>query len=136
VDEIAIAEIELADLPATLREIAALVGIPAAMTLVRELGGTRLYVPATLGEDHLLTRLVGLDAAQRLVAHYQVGMYIDVPLALAATRQARNKVIRARARRGATAPALAREWRTTERHIRRILAGDDSPDEQIGLFDG
>lgn len=133
--DIAAADVDAADLPATLREVAALIGLPATLTLVKHYGGVRLYIPKTLEPGHILIRLLGAEAAQRLVAHYMPGEPFEVPRAVQLMRASRNRAIRLRAARGATAADIARDFAMTERHVWRILAGDDREPDQPGLFD-
>ena len=57
-------------LPPLVAEVADVVGHDAAMRLVERYGGWRLYVPATLGDDHELVAIIGRAAADRLVERY------------------------------------------------------------------
>lgn len=126
--------VDAADLPASLREIVALIGLPAALTLVHHYGGVRLYLPKEMDPGHVLVRLLGHDAAMRLITYRAAGDYIEVPLAERAIRAARNRAIRARMQRGATAAAVARAFGMTERHVWRILDGAPVDDGQERLF--
>lgn len=134
--DISPADVDVADLPGTLREIAALIGVPATLTLVKHYGGVRLYVPKSLEPGHILVRLLGAEAAARLVAHYMPGEPFEVPRAAGLIRATRNKAIRARAARGATAADLARDFAMTERHVWRILSGEEGQEMQADLFGG
>ena len=60
------------DLPAQLHDIARVAGLEAAMQLVRDHGGTELWVPRYAEEGGLLTASVGREAAERICAHYRV----------------------------------------------------------------
>ena len=45
------AELLAVDLPGTLRDIAALIGLPSTLKLVETYGGVRLYVPKALDAE-------------------------------------------------------------------------------------
>jgi hypothetical protein len=134
-DEIDAADVDVADLPGTLRELAALIGLPATLTLIRHYGGVRLYIPKTLEPGHILVRLLGPEAAQRLVAHYLPGENFDVPRGQSLVRALRDRAIAAAAARGASSADLARGFGMTHRHVRRILHRADPVDMQPGLFE-
>jgi len=124
-------------LPPTAAQMVAVIGLEAVLALVEACGGARVYVPQpqALGVDHTLVRALGLDAAERLAAHYG-GDAITVPRCLAALRGARNRAIRERHAGGARPPSLARRFGLTERQVYAILAaGEPTVDErQASLF--
>jgi hypothetical protein len=73
-----------ANLPAVIAEIAEVAGIEAAWALARARGGQHVFIPAEARADHWLTELVGIDAAQKICAFYQVngsGISVLVPMA-------------------------------------------------------
>ena len=51
-------------LPGILGEIADVAGIPAALAIADEVGGTRINIPARAGDDHWLVKTVGREAAE------------------------------------------------------------------------
>ena len=112
-------------LPRVLRDIAALIGLPATMTLVRVYGGTRLYVPKRFDQEHPLTKLLGHESALILIDHYGGDEHFDIPIATAHVRALRNGKIRRDRQMGATHRELARRNTMTERQIRNILQGED-----------
>ncbi len=71
-------------LPAVLGEIADLVGEVAALIIAAHRGGTRVYIPASVGDAHWLVALVGFDKAQVICKHFSIdskrGQRIDIPL--------------------------------------------------------
>lgn len=130
----AVAEaITVEELPASLRELVEVIGLPAALALVEHWGGIRLWVPVELRDDHPLIARLGRDAAERLVQHY-AGETISVPRCAAALRRMRDRRIRERYQHE-TAASLAREYGCTERWIWYVVsrAGEDN-DPQAGLF--
>jgi Mor family transcriptional regulator len=126
------AQIDPSLLPETLREIAEVVGLPAAVRLVEWRGGVRVYVPARVTERHPLARVLGVRAAAALCARYP-GAELCIPRAEAALRAVRDADIRRRYSGGEGAPALALEYGLSLRQIRSIVAGQ--PDHrQITLL--
>jgi len=123
-----------------LREIADVAGLPAALAIAHEKGGTRVHFPARAGDAHWLPRLVGREAADKLCAHFRStadgGIYLLVPLG--------PKNFYARARRrcvelteaGKTREEVARElgihMRTVQRHRARMR--DEGDKRQGRLF--
>lgn len=55
-------------LPAIITEIADAAGADAAWALVSQHGGTKVYIPQQVRQDHWLALLVGLDAARKICA--------------------------------------------------------------------
>lgn len=127
-------DIRLDDLPATLQEVAELVGLPATIALVERWGGIRVFVPRAdnLHEAHPLVQALGPEAARKL-AEYFDGSELPVPRAAAALRRLRDETIRA-ARGEAPAARLAREHGLTERQIYAIWAAEVVDDGQAALF--
>ncbi len=50
-----------------MRQLVELIGVSAAVLIVRARKGRRFYVPNKLEPDHWLTRLIGAEAASKLV---------------------------------------------------------------------
>jgi DNA-binding transcriptional ArsR family regulator len=55
-------------LPGVLGEISAAAGEAAAISIAARVGGTRVYIPTRLEEDHWLVEAVGREAAQKICA--------------------------------------------------------------------
>lgn len=116
-----LANVPLEDLPASVRELAGVVGLPAVLRLVERWGGvTRLYVPQTLDEGHDLAQLLGLTPARALAREYG-GDYVTVPRCAAALRLARDRALLRRRAEGVAPRRLALVFNLTERHVWRIL---------------
>ena len=60
-------------------EIIDVIGEAAAVALAEECAGVRLYVPAKVTDDHVITRAIGRAAAEKLSAFYSPTT-IHVPL--------------------------------------------------------
>jgi len=125
-------EIDITLLPGVLREIAELIGLPATMAIVQQYGGVRLYVPKEITQDHPLIKLVGICNAVTLSDSYG-GETLEIALAENALRKIRDKEIRDQWPT-LSQRKLALKYRTTERHIRRILACSGNDDDQPELF--
>lgn len=113
-----------------------LIGLSKAMMLVETYGGTPLYVPQTVSDDHKLALLIGLDAAKELAKAYP-GETIPIPLSItgdhAMQAARRRQRIRELKEKGLSHTQIARELRTTDRTVRKVL-GAEVDDRQQGLF--
>ncbi len=123
----------LADLPETARDLAALIGLPTTLKLVRQLGGTT--IPVAKGRTRLgaarremLAEVVGDEATDTLTRHYG-GEVLYIPRCHAALLAARDRAIhtrfdasiRAGASANQTVAELARTHRLSDRRIWDIL---------------
>lgn len=128
--------IDFDELPETLREIAEVAGLPAALAIAEHWGGIRLDMPATPDGTHRLAAVVGMQAAAQLAEEYQ-GEQLDIPRAAKALRQVIYQTIAQRYADGASAAQLAREYGCTERWIYVIVrrmgqdTGDDSQEQLL-----
>jgi len=91
--------IEDSYLPSTLLEISELIGLTAVCSLVKQYGGTEIYVPGRewlkSRDDfsrHELIELLGMDAALKLAYRYGPGR-LKIAKADKAARKMRNAVI-------------------------------------------
>ena len=109
-------------------------GTQAALRLVAERGGQRVYIPTEerLTDDCPLARIVGADAAARLAKRWP-GQWATVPRAMGYIRRLRDKEIRER-RSSSTAAALAREFELTERTVYTIWGEEEAQESQASLF--
>ena len=108
------------------------IGLPAAMKFCQSFGGTRIYVPLpeNLDAGNEIAKAIGLQAAltlaQALEFDRNPDRRIEVPLA---RRQLiilmREEIVRDRERM--TERQMARKYKTTQRHIRRIVAESGQP---------
>lgn len=111
-------------------ELAELIGEDAMVRLAEAFGGTRLYVPQSIGAKHEIARAIGLDAARRLVERLAPDV-VKVPLA----RELRARHYRAA---GQSDRQIARRLGITESGVEKLFArvrarGD--ADRQPELFD-
>lgn len=135
-------------LPAQVREIARIVGLPNAMRLVNELGGTSWEFALGANRDGqiriaALGDIVGEEAAALLTSHMG-GDKIYIPRCAAALRRVRdleiNRQFEQAVREGVTANTvvaeLARAYKLSDRRVWIILKQPLSePVQQPGLFD-
>jgi hypothetical protein len=101
-------------------ELMKIVGAEAAARLVRDFGGTRLYVPNAPMAHDVVTRSIGLVAAIKLARLYG-GDRLVIPSPTAQLRRP-AQIAEMRARHMSVA-AIARELRCTERYVYKVLAG-------------
>ncbi|MEX2524478.1 MAG: Mor transcription activator family protein [Gammaproteobacteria bacterium] len=118
---IAVTEIDDDLLPDSLKPIADLIGLPATISLVESYGGVRIYIPRSPGEDHPLVQRIGLEAAESLARIYD-GEPVELPMASAALRDARDRELLRRADEGCSINALAQEFGLSRRQVFRILS--------------
>jgi hypothetical protein len=116
------------DLPAVIAEIAEVAGLDAAWTLAEKRGGRDVYIPHRAIAGHWLPELVGMEAAQKICAHYRVGdtgARILIPMASAARAKARfGEVLGAGTSNSQAAELLGVHERTVRRHRKRIRQTD------------
>lgn len=108
------------DLPAEMRDLVALMGLPATLLLVKRFPGLRIKVPSEYSPGLILVRAVGHDAAIKMIDHYR-GCVIYVPRCLRALNALRNMQIVARMDGGESASTLALEFELSERHIWNVI---------------
>ncbi|MEJ0012811.1 MAG: helix-turn-helix domain-containing protein [Bauldia sp.] len=106
-----------------LDEIAAAVGLKAALILCAEKGGTRIYVPSRADEGHWLVALLGRDAADRLCQHFATavgGMHVKVPNGPRGTLAEARATILKMIAENRTIREIARASGYTERSVERL----------------
>lgn len=116
----------LESLPASLQDIAEIVGFRAALKIVEQWGGIRLWVPDRVTAEHPLARVIGLAAARKLCASWCRSTEIPIPRAARRLIALRNARICADFAAGVSAPRLARREGLTERMVRYIIAAADT----------
>lgn len=112
--------------PAEISWLASAVGAEAALRLIEEHGGTRVYVPKDVNQLSAARLALPLPAARALAERYG-GEHILVPIA----RAWRVRIYRAA---GLTYPAIARKLGITERAVGRILTDAGMTQTQPDLF--
>jgi hypothetical protein len=112
------------NLPKTAKDIVDIIGMNAAMALVRNWPGIPLKVPAGRRPAGIMMRrlaaVIGKEAALKFIRHYG-GEVVVIPRCAVAIRVARDQCIINQYNNGVTAANLAREHKLTVRHIRLIL---------------
>lgn len=124
-------EIEL--LPASMAELADIIGLPAVLALMKAFGGTELWVPQKLSHAHALVGAIGPEAAQTL-CEYMAGERCKVPRGAEIIREIRNRAIRRERREGAKLDELALRYEITDRQVLNILNSEPADDSQQDMF--
>lgn len=130
-------KLALDDLPASLRDVVDLIGLPATLRLVEHYGGLiAVYVPRDIEPDHPLAQAIGLTAARKLATHYGADCLRNIPRCVDGLRRLRNAEIRQRRDAGESPASIARAFALTERQVWTILAEsrDAADDRQSALF--
>ncbi|MEZ5743415.1 MAG: hypothetical protein R3D89_06740 [Sphingomonadaceae bacterium] len=112
-----------------LAELSEALGEADAIALATRFGGTRLYVPKSIGDNHPICAALGRATADRL-ADWAGGGSIDVPKQAAKRLRVQNL----RSRGALTIAQIALETSYSERHVYRILQ-EQADDRQGSLFD-
>jgi CRP-like cAMP-binding protein len=94
-------------------DLLSILGEDAFLRLAEEFGGTELYVPGQLPDDHPIVAAIGSTLAQRLASFY-APTAIRVPLAR------RERAIRLRSQ-GLTQREIARKLGMTESGVYKLL---------------
>lgn len=100
-------------------ELIALLGDDAFVALSQAFGGTRLYVPNAMAEDHEIAAAIGIDAARRLSRRYSSSV-LRVPLA-------RNFRARHYRKAGRSLAQIARLVGMTESSVDRLFRRIEQP---------
>lgn len=104
----------------SMQPIVEAVGYDLALTLVARFGGTELRIPRHPDERDAIAQCIGVEAATRLAETFSSGR-CELPRCAAWLQARRDEEISVRYNGGETQAELARRFRLTERHIRRIL---------------
>lgn len=116
----------IADLPASVREMAKIIGRDKALLIAGSCQNGRLYVPRNLHADHRLARLIGLPWARKLSDCWG-GEIIYLAKCHELKCRYRNEAIRRWSSEGKTRRELADLAGLTERQIDNILNEMKSP---------
>lgn len=101
----------------SLVELVELMGEDAAQSLRKHFGGTGLYVPVTMPDDHPIVAAIGREAADRLQA-WAARSTIAVPKGDAVNLRAQIADMR---RDGMTAAQIAVACNLSQRHVYRLI---------------
>ncbi len=130
-------KLALDDLPESLRDVVALIGLPATLKLVEHFGGLiALYVPREIEAEHPIAQAIGITAARKLSGRYGTDCLRNIPRCVIGLRRIRDAEIHARRAAGESPARLALAFGLTERQVWSILAEirDSSDDKQSALF--
>lgn len=118
--------------------VARLIGIEAALQLIKAYGGTTIFIPSQHGMNinHDITQNISLKNLKLLAA--QLGnTTIEVPTGISITVAMRNRMIRNQASKESKAK-LARKFDVTVRTIRSVVNGEEklkmNEDRNLDLF--
>jgi hypothetical protein len=109
----------------TLSVIRDVAGDAAAARLVAARGGTCVHLPARLQPEGELVRLVGEEAARRILGHFGAGAALRIPTGRGhghGRRLDHAEIVRLRREEGWTAQRLARAFGCSDRQVWKILA--------------
>lgn len=108
--------------PSSMINLAALIGEEATLSLIRERGGSVVYVPTQFRSGHWITKLIGVESTELLVGGYG-GCTLDIPECRSADIRTRNEeIVRAVRLAGRTTQEVAREFGLSRRMVQRVLA--------------
>ena len=120
--ELDLGSIAIADLPESAQDMARLIGIEGVLRLVRNWGGSELYIPGSHVERSQLSRVLGKPSA-RLLAQHWGGTSIYIPALKSLRQLTRDRAARADYDRGGvTARELAIKYGVSTRRIKAILS--------------
>lgn len=112
------------NLPESLRQLIELVGVAAALSLVRAFAGNVIQIPVRSRPGGMvrerLVHLMGVAAAERLIQAY-AGERLPIPRCAQALRDARDREIIRAYDGGASVVTLTAQYALTDRQIRTIL---------------
>lgn len=124
-------------LPKSLREVADVAGLDAALALAEAYGGRRVKLPSSFRPGSWLDKTVGEEAAKAIIGHFGTAP-LDIPLAGAGTYAQLRRNMAARfdelTAQNASAAEIARALGITERAVRLRRAARRGDDGQGRLF--
>lgn len=120
-------------LPKGLRELAAIIGVGAALGIAQEYSGQRLYIPAKAHPRHQLVAIIGMESLRQLCAVYR-GEEIEIPKIDKALIQLKHRLLREMTQRRCSNREIARTLNYTERRVRQLKSELDG-DNNLDLFD-
>ncbi|WP_158608541.1 Mor transcription activator family protein [Stagnimonas aquatica] len=106
-----------------LRKIAATIGLPDTLKLLRKRGGTKTHVPQG-PEARLFPDVLEDDKARNLARLFTGHQYLTLPKADKILQELRDQQIRAEVEQGRKLQAQALHYQLTERQILNIRRGD------------
>lgn len=97
------------ELPALIREIADIVGLPAALKLAEAKGGQQIFIPNVVPADHWLVDLIGKTAANALSAYFthETGEHLQIPKAEILRHRSRLTMVKTLLAEGRSANDIA-----------------------------
>ena len=114
-------------MPASLRELARVLGDAGALRLTGVYGGRRVTVPKQPLPNHPMRAGLGDVIFEAMVAEYS-GISMDVPKCYGFLRELRHEQVRQYREQGLTMDEIAGETGYCRRHVINILYGDASAD--------
>lgn len=124
-------------LPATLRTIADVAGLDAALALAERYGGRRVKLPSRFRPGSWLDEAVGEEAAKAIIGHFGTTP-LDIPLGGGGSYAQMRRQLNARFEQleaeGAPAARIAAELGITERAVRMRRAARRTDNGQGRLF--
>lgn len=130
VTDILASNIDIADLPYIVQDISNLIGMPLALKLVEHYKNGNMWVPKHYGPDHVLCKIIGHEAAIKLINSYG-GDHIEIPKCERALNIIRNTLIR---QSDKSNYQIAKDFDLTPRHIFNIKKGFEIEEKQQSLF--
>jgi len=118
-------------LPGILGEIADVAGIPAALAIADQVGGTRINIPARAQDDHWLVATVGREAADQIcdyfrtlsAEHREAGVrHVVIPMGGTGPMAQARRVLITELESGVSARQAARKAGVSERTAFRMRA--------------
>lgn len=105
----------------TLDDLSALIGFSATVRFAMWFGDRdhKLWVPTTPSEDHVIAKLVGVPAMNRLVEEFG-GEHLSVPSLHGVVVEGRNALIRDQFLAGAGSKEISQETGLTERRVQQL----------------
>jgi hypothetical protein len=110
-------------LPASVRELARVLGDNDALRLLGAFGGARLPGLMRMKEDHPFRVFLGEESFGKLVAHYG-SETPDLPKCDGYLRELRHELVRQCRAQGMTIDETAEETGYTRRHVINIMGGE------------
>ncbi|MDR2711079.1 MAG: hypothetical protein LBB65_07140 [Burkholderiales bacterium] len=125
------------DLPASVRDMIAVIGLPDTLAFVRAFGGKRVYIPKRLTSTGaaVISEAIGEAATEKLAGWFGDG-FLEVPRCVACLNHERNVEIIRNYSADTSINTLVEKYKLSHRHLRRILKCTDATTLLFPLEEG
>lgn len=125
--------INLKLLPPVAQDLAAVIGLPATLELIKAYPGIPLYIPAHPHHEHPITAIIGHDKLTKLSNIYGQ-TYLKMPNLTA--RKVKHRMVKELQAQGKSIRVTALATGYCARRVEQLRSGEQPSSQQCDLFKG